>query len=180
MKELPLDLLKSLFHYDSSHGELYWKERPEPAFKCFRDYRRWNALYAGKKAGCISKSTGYRYVAYQGRKYEVHRLIWAIETGQWPDRIDHKEGRRDDNRFSELRSVSHSENMRNQAMPKSNTSGICGVYFSKQTRKWVAFITGRGRKISLGHFERKEDAAKARKDAELKYDFHPNHGRKCA
>ena len=50
-----------------------------------------------------------------------------------------------------------------------NKSGVKGVSFHKSTRKWNAYIGFKGRQIFLGRFKNKEDAIKARKEAEEKY-----------
>ena len=51
----------------------------------------------------------------------------------------------------------------------SNTSGVTGVMWDKSRKKWKAEITFKGTVYKLGRFENKEDAIKARKDAEEKY-----------
>ena len=50
-----------------------------------------------------------------------------------------------------------------------NTSGINGVSFDKSKNRWKAKISHAGRNINLGTFINKEDAIKARKDAENLY-----------
>ncbi|SCI75358.1 AP2 domain [uncultured Clostridium sp.] len=50
-----------------------------------------------------------------------------------------------------------------------NTSGINGVSFDKSKNRWKAKISHAGRNIHLGTFINKEDAIKARKDAENLY-----------
>lgn len=57
----------------------------------------------------------------------------------------------------------------NQGMLSNNTSGVKGVYWHKSREKWMALITVSKRRIYLGSFKDKEDAIKARKNAELKY-----------
>jgi hypothetical protein len=51
----------------------------------------------------------------------------------------------------------------------TNTSGVTGVNWLKKNKKWRAYITVDNKQINLGSFENKEDAIKARKDAEIKY-----------
>lgn len=51
---------------------------------------------------------------------------------------------------------------------KNNTSGVSGVTWNKQMEKWTAEITINKKRKYLGTFSRKEDAIKARKDAEKK------------
>ncbi len=50
--------------------------------------------------------------------------------------------------------------------PKSNTSGVRGVSWSKQKGDWEAYIKFQGHFYHLGHYKRLEDAAKARARAE--------------
>ena len=59
---------------------------------------------------------------------------------------------------------------------RNNTSGVCGVSLDKRTGKWIAQIMVDYKYIYLGKFNGKNDAILARKKAEIKYDFHPNHG----
>lgn len=52
--------------------------------------------------------------------------------------------------------------------PKNNTTGIKGVVWDRERHKWVAQIGFQGKNYILGRFEKKEDAAKTRKEAEEK------------
>lgn len=52
---------------------------------------------------------------------------------------------------------------------KNNTSGVTGVNYIKNIKKWNASIFFKGKKINLGYFENIDNAIKARKDAEEKY-----------
>ena len=61
------------------------------------------------------------------------------------------------------------ENCRNRSKSVKNKSGFIGVYFDKDRNKWVAFITIDYKQIKLGRFVEKEDAIKARLEAEFKY-----------
>ena len=54
---------------------------------------------------------------------------------------------------------------------------MTGVCWRKRTHKWEVNITINGKFKYLGSFIDKEDAIKVRKEAEIKYDFHPNHGK---
>ena len=57
----------------------------------------------------------------------------------------------------------------NRPLRNNNTSGITGVSLYKQTNKWRAYIEYNQKYIHLGLFNTKEEAIKARKEAELKY-----------
>lgn len=57
----------------------------------------------------------------------------------------------------------------NQHKPlKNNTSGITGVTWNKTRKRWVAQIVFKNQYFMLGRFKNKEDAIKARKEAEKK------------
>lgn len=69
--------------------------------------------------------------------YRAHRVAWLYMTGEWPPgEIDHINGDKQDNRFSNLRICTHQQNNHNQAIRRNNTSGVKGVYWSKQQGKW--------------------------------------------
>ena len=57
----------------------------------------------------------------------------------------------------------------NTRIRSNNTSGVTGVSKHKQTNKWRAYIEYNQKYIHLGLFNTKEEAIKARKEAELKY-----------
>jgi len=163
-KKLPsVETLLEFFIYDKKTGKL------------FNQKKRKGTTYE-QEAGFITN--GYRELALNNKRYLVHRLIWKIETGKDPrNSIDHINGDKLDNRFSNLREVSHKENTRNQKMRSTNTSGIMGVSFDKHANKWMAHITVNGKFIFLGRFKDKEEAAKSRKKAEILHGFSEKHGR---
>lgn len=96
----------------------------------------------------------------------MHRLIFDFPENM---DIDHKHGKlsRNDNRKSNIRVVSHSDNLKNVGIRVNNTSGATGVNFDRG--KWVASIKSNGVHKHLGRFSNFEDAVFARKEAEKKY-----------
>lgn len=98
----------------------------------------------------------------------MHRLIMGFPDGL---EIDHIGGRatKNDNRKSNLRIATHSQNLKNVGVRANNTSGVTGVYFDKQTKKWRVSIKADNKTIYLGRFENFEDAVQTRKQAEKKY-----------
>jgi hypothetical protein len=122
---------------------------------------------------------GYFQMNVNGRPYVIHRLIWLWMTGEWPDDIDHIDGDRQNNKWKNLRSISRQENLKNMGIKSTNTSGVTGVSFNNQSKKWQAYIHSEKRKRKhLGYFESIEDAITARLKAEKKYGYHENHGRR--
>lgn len=60
--------------------------------------------------------------------------------------------------------------IKSNKLNKNNTSGVKGVHQSKRNGKWIAQMTFKKKHYNLGTYENKEDAIKARKDAEEKRD----------
>ena len=95
-----------------------------------------------------------------------HTLIFTPKEGE---EIDHISRNKLDNRKSNLRSATRSQNMQNKDIISSNTSGITGVRWHSQSGNWAAQINVNKKRINLGYFKNKEDAIKAREEAEVKY-----------
>lgn len=114
----------------------------------------------------------------QGRKYPLHRVIWLMVHGSFPDSdTDHENGTQTDNRLSNLRACFHAENGKNRKRNSNNRSGAMGVYWHKLIQKWCAKIKVNGRDKHLGSFTNKVDAIAARAAADIRYGYHYNHGR---
>lgn len=102
------------------------------------------------------------------KRLTLHRLImnFPSETD-----IDHIHGRktRHDNRKSNLRATTRSQNSMNKTVQCNNVSGVSGVCWFPKNNKWRAYITINSKFIHIGLFNNFEDAIKARKEAEEKY-----------
>lgn len=157
------DIVRRLLDYDPLTGLLRWRARTldmftDGAHSAERNCAKWNNHYAGAVAGSPS-GNGYLTIVIFGRRHQAHRLAWLIMTGKWPVAdIDHENLDRADNRWSNLRHASHSQNMANTRMYSTNTSGLKGVSWHKQNRKWVAQIGIGGKSRYLGSFETLEAA----------------------
>lgn len=90
--------------------------------------------------------------------------------------IDHINHIRWDNRIENLRLVTHKSNGRNQSKSVCNNSGVNGVCMDPQNGKWRVYIHIDNKQINLGSFSDKNEAIRVRKDADIKYKFHVNHG----
>lgn len=116
--------------------------------------------------------TGYvmSYTTSNNRKrILLHRLVMDCnDSNLFIDHIHGNQSRNDD-RKSNLRIVTPSQNMMNKSLARNNISGVTGVSFIKNECKWCAQIRVNNKQINLGHFDSFEDAVKARKDAEEKY-----------
>ena len=85
--------------------------------------------------------------------------------------IDHIHGSETitDNRKSNLRIVTKSQNQMNRKIAINNTSGVVGVNKDGKSNKWRARIMINQKEIYLGSYNNFEDAVVARKEAEEKY-----------
>lgn len=168
-KPLPsVEYLFQRFDYDREAGKLYWRYQPDwPA--------QWNVRFAGAEAGC--DTNGYISVNLDGHLLRAHRIIWAMDTGAWPEGIlDHINHHTADNRMSNLRQVTVSENSKNMLRRSRNTTGVTGVYQNPKSLKYIAQIRYNKKTHHLGSFDDKEDARKARREAERKHGYHENNG----
>lgn len=73
------------------------------------------------------ESTGYIRICLDYKKHSAHRLAFLFIEGRFPNRIDHINHIRNDNRWVNLREVTHQENSKNQSINSKNTSGVMGV-----------------------------------------------------
>tara|TARA_R100000995_G_scaffold84711_1_gene64431 strand:+ start:3495 stop:4145 length:651 start_codon:yes stop_codon:yes gene_type:complete len=157
----PLEELKEFLDYNPDTGIFTWIKS-----------RGRNSSVVGKEAGHKQKferDTRIR-ISVNGKLYFAHRLAYYIYHGVDPleKEVDHKDRNPLNNKIDNLRLATKKENCRNSSMSKNNTSGVTGVHWHKVKKKWEATIT-EGKKKYLGIFTNKEDAIKARKEAEIKY-----------
>lgn len=98
----------------------------------------------------------------------LHRFLMNVHGSPWQETVvDHINGDTKDNRKSNLRVVTQSENGSNSKLSVNNTSGVAGV--TKHNNKWVSYIRYKTENIYLGIYENFDDAVEARKKAEEKY-----------
>ena len=112
------------------------------------------------------RNRGYIYRKVQGKEIWLHNEIMCPQDGYV---VDHINGDKLDNTRDNLRVCTQADNMKNLKLSTSNTTGIKGVGWRSHCNKWRAYIQCDGKFIHLGNFDNKEDAIKARKDAEVKY-----------
>jgi hypothetical protein len=147
MKEIPLTQGKTALVDDADYGWL-------SEFK-WRVGEGWNTYYALTN---IYLPDGRRTTR------RMHRIILGVGNS---DPIDHINHNGLDNRRSNLRLVTTSQNLMNGRIRRDNTSGVRGVYFQKARKTWVAQIKVRGRHFCLGSFKDKNDAINAYRVAQL-------------
>lgn len=150
IKPLPTaDRLRELLEYDKLTGVLTWRVHQ-------------GSMAAGRVAGTLG-AKGHRMVRVDGRFYLAHRLIWKIVSGADPaQQIDHVDGDRDHNAWSNLREATHGQNRANSRLNRNNTSGFKGVTWAKDQRKWRALVSFKGKIHHIGYFDSAEVAARER------------------
>ena len=107
----------------------------------------------------------YGYVV--NREFRLHRLIMGTPDIKYD--VDHINHDLLDNRKSNLRVTTKSQNQMNNKLAKNNTSGVTGVSYCKESGKWVSYIHLYNKRITLGYFVDFDDAVKARLNAEDEY-----------
>jgi hypothetical protein len=126
--------LRELLHYNPQTGEFRWHIR------------------SGNEVR-LGDSAGYVQISIRRRTYRAHQLAWFYMTGRWcRPTIDHRDGDSTNNRWSNLRRATQSQNNANRRRPRQNTSGFKGVYLCRTSGKWCARVRRNGRAISLGYY----------------------------
>lgn len=152
--------IEALLSYDRSSGLFVWNIDMSQRVK------------KNSVAGGIN-GEGYIQITVKGKVLQAHRLAWIICNGSEPiGQIDHINRIKNDNRIENLRDVSRSENKQNTLLNSANTSGFKGVSFKSELNKWYAQICLNKKKIHIGYFVNKEDAAKAYISAAQKFHTH--------
>jgi hypothetical protein len=122
------------------------------------DYRKHKVGY---EVG-YEDSDGYRVVKVLGRKFKTHHVVWYLCKGRWPEmNLDHINGDKLDNRFENLRELSHEQNLRSFASIRGAIP-FRGVCFDKATSKFSAQAGCNSKQKHLGYYDTAEKAALAR------------------
>lgn len=165
-RQLPINpptqaLLHQVYTYDPLTGNLAYK----------RDFNR---RHAGENPTSMT-SNGYLVVTLD-QIYLAHRIIWLMQTGAFPEFVDHENHLRHDNRWANLRDIDRQGNAQNKSVNKNNTSGYLGVSFMPKLNKFRATITQGRKHTHLGLFATALEAHQARVAANQQHNFHVNHG----
>lgn len=85
--------------------------------------------------------------------------------------VDHINGNTLDNRRSNLRVVTHKQNLRHRARGanRNNAVGVRGVSWDKERKKFLAGIRVDGKRLNLGRFDSLDAAVAARSAASVKF-----------
>lgn len=150
-----------LLRYEPEAGRLLW---------LVSGHGRGGKFAPGDEAGTLKD--GYLQVKLFGRVYRAHRLAWLLVNGEFPPsgfEIDHRNRKRSDNRWSNLRLATRSQNNINAAPGNNNSSGHRGVSWRSDRNKWHARINVNRKPILLGDFDDLRAAVEARRLAEREH-----------
>ena len=118
------EYLKEILTYDPSTGIFIWK-------------KRMNGFVAEGTIAGNKKDNGYVQLRIKKKSYLAHRLVFLYMIGSFPkNETDHINRIRNDNRWCNLRDVTHFENQHN----KVNNNNYIGVLKEKYYGRHHAYI----------------------------------------
>lgn len=158
MGKIDLALLKERYEYRD--GRLFHKQK------------RGNRA-AGAEVGSKS-AQGYLITKIDGAPLKVHRIIFAMHHGYFPETVDHINGDPGDNRIENLRAATQAENVINSF--RHSPSGERGVKWRKDLGKWEAGVTLARKYTYLGVYQDKAQAAQVAREARKKLHGEFAHG----
>lgn len=145
----------------------------QPAYETIVDLTDLPRLLAHGKRWCVMRHD-YPYaemrISGTGRRsLRMHRFILDAPDGIY---VDHINGNTLDNRRANLRLVTPGQNCQNRKPHSNTTSGVKNVGWDKTSGKWRVYICLRGRRMSFGYFDSKDEASRAAESARLLHHSH--------
>lgn len=126
--------LREVLSYDQDTGIFRWLVEPSQR----------NQVRVGDIAGSLCKVNGYIRIAIDGHDYRANRLAWLYVTGEWPENIvDHRDLDKANNKWTNLRPATLSQNGHNVGLRRDNQSGHKGVIWRRDCQKWAARLSGK-------------------------------------
>lgn len=156
--------LRECFDYDPETGELCWRKRPvahfikegRPEWLAKRMQDAFKAACEGRQFGTIKSIGSGRCGKLDNLYRKAHRLIFKWMVGIDPIQVDHRDRNPLNNRWSNLRNATQSQNQANVGAMRHNRNGLKGV--RPNGRKFLARISVGGRQQHLGTFDTPEAA----------------------
>src|SRR6476469_6916709 len=148
---LTQEQLMAVLECDPETGRFFWRAaRPNGG-----------RIKAGDEAGSLSRRyNAHRWViGVSEKRYLRSRLAWLWMTGAWPEQlIDHRDGDPTNDRWTNLRLATRTQNNGNRKKQKSNCkSSLKGVEVLPYGR-FRARILQHGKVFHLGVFSTEEQA----------------------
>lgn len=139
------------------------RERLKQLLQYNKDTGVFTSLVKNKTVGSLTDK-GYVRLNLDKHLYMAHRIAWFYMTGEFPSvEIDHIDGDRSNNEWSNLRCATRKQNMENTALFCTSTSGHRGVTWYKRNGKWGATAFHNGKRHFAGLYASADEAAQAAK-----------------
>lgn len=142
-----LEDIKDVLSYDPITGGFTWLKQRGP-------------IRAGDVAG--SAFGEYWSIRIFGRTVLAHRLAVMFMCGAFPgadETVDHIDGDKRRNAWSNLRIVSQGVNNQNlRKARRGSKSGLLGAHWNQQEQKWQASIRSNGTQHYLGRYSTPDEA----------------------
>lgn len=148
IKDLTAERVRFMFDFNPQTGDLTWRNPTS------------NNVHVGQMAGSMQQN-GRKYIKIDGSLRLAHRVAWLHYHGELPEGdIAAKNGDYTDLRIDNLAFQSKSQTS-SKGRRSTNTSGVKGVSWDAEKKKWLASITRNYKQLHLGRYDTKEEAAAA-------------------
>ena len=144
--------LREVVMYDPKTGDFTWLAR---------GIKRFDNRFAGKRASTLTPQK-YNQLCIDHKVIRAARAAYAMMMGNWPETVvDHINGVRNDDRWSNLRLATSSDNACNSAKQSNNKTGFKGVTRRRKGKPFEATIMRHGKHTYLGTYDTAEEAYSA-------------------
>ena len=167
-KKLTQRYLRKRLNYNPDTGVFIWKSSSKMT-------KYWNTRYANKTAGCLTPN-GYIIICIDRNDYLAHRLAFLWVKNLWPKyQIDHIDGNPSNNKWSNLRQATSSQNQFNCKLYENNKTGFKGVHLDTRSKTYHAQISAYGKRIRIGGFATPNEAHLTL--VQIRKNLHKEYGR---
>lgn len=113
------------------------------------------------------------------KSFKVHKLIAMTFLNQVPDGtmkevINHIDGNQLNNNINNLEVVSQQYNANDGMLRNRTSSGITGISWKEDRKKWHSYFPYNGKRVNVGHFNTIEEAILARENYIINLNLQSN------
>lgn len=156
MESLNQSQLKELLRYDELTGQFIWLKQQN------------SRALVGSIAGSICKN-GYVVIGINNIGYSAHRLAFLYMIGEIPEAIDHINGQKSCNIWSNLRMATSSQNRLNSKVMSNNELRVKGVCWVESRKRFKACVTDSAKNRIRKYFKQLTEATKWLEDMRQKH-----------